>query len=216
MPSQWSNKDNAQFYEHNVQTLQHWAELGGLANCPDLIAIKPYLERANTILEVGPGCGRVINYLCEHYPDKALTAVEQSRQLYDTLEQKYSQHTLVHADIAAFNTTHRYDLILWLWSGITDFSQAEQLPILRHVSQLLSPTGTLIIETFPHDLTPANGSTTDTQSYNLTANDLSLQGYIPSPEEMQRYATTLSLKYNNYITYTTESGRERKLYPLQK
>lgn len=216
MSSQWSNKDNAVFYEQNIQTLQQWATQGGLARCPDVIAIKAYIEKANSILEIGPGFGRVIRYLLEHYPHKTLTAVEQSQQFCDSLKQNYPQITLFHSDIATFTTTKRYDLIIWLWSGLTDFSQTEQLPILRHVSQFLSPAGTLIIETFPHNLTPANGSTTDTQTYSLTANNSNLRGYIPSPEEIQYYASKIPLNYNNYITYTTDSGRERKLYLLEK
>lgn len=216
MTTHWSNKDNSHFYETNTNTLKHWAEIGGLAHCPDLIALKPYLKQAHDILEIGPGYGRVINYLEQHYPHTSLSAIEQSHQLCLQLKQDHPQITLFEADIKTFETTKHYDLVLWLWSGITDFAQSEQLIALEHAAKLLTPTGTLIVETFPHDLTPANGSTTDTQSYTLITNDSSLNGYIPSPTEIKYYAEQLALNYNDYITYTTGSGRERKLYPLRR
>lgn len=217
MAENWTNSDNATFYEHNTDILQEWADAGGLASWPDLIAIHAYIDNAERILEIGAGYGRVQHYLLEHFPNKSLSALEKSSELFNTLKQQFAQRiSLIHADITTYTSKQCYDLILWMWSGITDFSQAEQPQLLKHIQPLLSDNGRLIIETFPHDLTPVNGSTVDTQSYLLTANEFTLHGYIPSPEEMRHFAEQAGLTLEKQLTYTTDSGRERKLYVLAR
>ena len=215
MIQNWSNTDNTFFYENGCHILQNWSQQGGLASCPDLQAIKDYIIPATQILELGAGFGRVINYLTTHYPDKQITAVEKSSQLHTMLKQQnYSNVQLHHADILTFQPEQQFDLILWLWSGLTDFSQTEQPEILSKIQGLLSDNGTLIVETFPHDVTPKNGHMKSSQRYTLSAEGMQLHGYIPSPQEMAAYAKKLGLRLHETLIYTTDSGRERKLYLL--
>jgi phospholipid N-methyltransferase len=217
MADNWTNCDNAHFYENNLEVLQQWAEAGGLAACPDLQALAPYLAQSHSILEIGAGYGRVQSYLLEHYPEKKISALEKSAELYKMLQQQFQNRIeLIHADITSYTTETKYDLILWLWSGLTDFSQLEQPIVLNQIRQLLKSNGKLIIETFPHDLKPANGDITATQSYLLSVNDFTLHGFIPSPEQMQCYANQAELKLEELILYTTDSGRQRKLYALSR
>jgi cyclopropane fatty-acyl-phospholipid synthase-like methyltransferase len=212
----WNNKDNEVFYEQRSEILETWAQAGGLSTWPDLIAIETYIKPVENILEIGSGYGRVLQYLKQHHSDKKITAVEKSHELFNTLTLQFEQSVTLHqCDIANFKTQQRYDLILWLWSGLTDFSKSEQPHIIKHLQQFLTPQGTLIIETFPHDLTPSNGSIIDNQSYELTHNELSLHGYIPSPDEINTYATNAALQLKELIEYKTSSNRKRKLYILK-
>jgi len=217
MTETWINKDNALFYEKNTPILQQWAEAGGLTTWPDLKAIESYITNASNILEIGSGYGRAISYLLKHHSDKQITALERSSQLINVLNLQFEKKiAVVHADINEYKTTKPFSLILWLWSGFTDFSKAEQPTILQHVQSLLASKGALIIETFPHDITPANGSTTASQYYCLSANQYSLNGFIPTPDEMHDYAENAGLMLKELIEYTTTSGRTRKLYCLTK
>lgn len=216
MNNTWSNADNHSFYDNAEVILTDWSKMGGLTNCPDLKAISAYIQKANTLLELGAGFGRVMQYLSNHYPDKQLFAIERSQQLYTKLQQlNLPNTTLYHSDIQKFNSNLKYDLILWMWSGLTDFAKDEQQNIIGHIQKFLTATGYFIIETFPHDVTPANGSIEDNQNYTLTAENKQLHGYIPSPQEMQTYADALNLNLIELIHYTTDSGRKRKLYVLQ-
>ncbi len=211
----WANEDNTLFYEHSSDILKDWAEQGGLASWPDLIAIESYLDRADSILELGSGYGRVLSYLTQHHKNKRISAIEKSNQLFNLLTIQFKHDVqLHHCDIADFSSMQRFDLILWLWSGFTDFSRHEQLPILQHIQPFLTLKGKIIIETFPHDLPPANGQLLEAQNYKLTANDLALHGYIPSPDEMAAYARDSALHLEKVIDYTTTSKRHRKLYVL--
>lgn len=212
----WHNKDNDLFYETHPEILRAWAKAGGLSTWPDLIAIEPYIATADSILEIGSGYGRVLQYITQHHPDKKISGVEKSQNLFNTLTAQFKQNVTLHqCDIAHFNPMTSYDLILWLWSGLTDFSELEQPNIIKHIQPLLTTCGTLIIETFPHDLTPSNGSITETQSYKLTHGDSSLHGYIPSPAQMKTYAAHAALDVTKIIEYKTASQRSRKLYVLK-
>lgn len=217
MNSDWSNEDNSAFYEHHCTTLEEWAKQGGLATWPDLLTITDYIKPANTILEVGAGYGRVLDYLMMHYPKKELSALERSQHFSHQLEKKYGKNvTLYPTDVKMFYAEKRYDLILWLWSGLTDFAQFEQAAVLNHLARFLDPNGRLIVETFPHDEVPANGSINQPQTYQLTADSMQLHGYIPSPVEMEEYADVVGLKIETIRQYRTSSDRMRKLYVIKK
>ena len=80
----------------------------------------------------------------------------------------------------------------------------------------MQKNGRLLIETFPHDAIPANGSlTTSSQHYVLHTDNNDLFGYIPSPEEMSDYAKAAGLTIEKIIRYTTDSGRNRIIYALK-
>lgn len=212
----WTNNDNGAFYENSADTLQAWSSLGGLDSCPDLLAIQNYLDTADTILEIGAGFGRVIKFLKNCYPNKKITAIERSTKLYDLLKLQSTPNTeLILSDITHFQSNKSFDLILWLWSGLTDFSQKEQLNIIRHITLFMKKEARFIIETFPHDAVPANGQVTATQHYILNANNKDLHGYIPSPHEMQNYADALNFVIEKTIYYTTSSDRKRIMYVLK-
>ena len=209
----WVNKNNG---EYTADVLEQWASLGGLDSCPDLLAITDYIAPAETILEVGAGLGRVINFLVNTYPQKKVTAIEKNPALCELLIKKYDLVDIITADIMTLQTKTTFDLILWLWSGLTDFAKEEQLNTVGHVASLLQKNGRLLIETFPHDAIPANGSlTTSSQHYVLHTDNNDLFGYIPSPEEMSDYAKAAGLTIEKIIRYTTDSGRNRIIYALK-
>ena len=209
----WVNKNNGQY---TADVLEQWASLGGLNSCPDLLAIADYITPAKTILEVGAGLGRVINFLTNTYPQKKITAIEKNPALCELLMKKQNSVEIITADIMTLHTKKNFDLILWLWSGLTDFAKQEQLNAVSHVASLLHKEGRLLIETFPHDAIPANGSlTTSSQHYVLHTDTHDLFGYIPSPDEMADYAKASGLIIEKIIRYTTDSGRNRLIYALK-
>lgn len=60
----WDNQDNVDFYQNiPINKLAEISEVCGLDSCCDVKAILPYLLEESSILEIGSGYGRVINYL---------------------------------------------------------------------------------------------------------------------------------------------------------
>ena len=67
-----------------------------------------------------------------------LTGVERSKLLFQMLQCTYSGRIdLFNEDLSEFIPMYKFDLILWMWSGITDFSDMEQIVLLKRLSYFL-------------------------------------------------------------------------------
>ncbi len=216
-PNCWNNHDNAAYYENIPFEIQHgYTILGGLDDYSDLKLIAPYLQNRSSILEVGACFGRVIDYLLENNLGENITAVERSMKYFKLLKQKYNNKVdLIHSDITTATINKKYDAILWMWSGLSDFAKHEQISVLKKLTNLLNPDGVLLIDTFSHAIKPANAQTSHNQSYVISAANCTLYGYIPSPEEMQQYSEQLNINKFIHMPYQTSKSRARSIYILQ-
>lgn len=217
--TRWSNRENAYCYEiASVETYQEFAEKGGLSSYSDLSQVDHYILQATSILEIGACYGRVIDYLFQSRFVGKITAIERSKQFFHFLQSKYSSLPirLIHADAATFQWDQSFDLILWMWSGISDFTPQEQLHVLGHLFSCLLPGGFLILDTFSPTDQPLNAETSQDRSYTIRIKDRLLYGYIPSIEEMKQYAEMLGFQSIQVIPYSTHTHRPRLLYVLAK
>ena len=147
----WINVDNAELYEKMpLDFFMSVAAQGGLDTCNDVAAIKNYIDNAVSILEIGAGYSRVINFILKQNYNGQITAIERNLKLYQHLQQVYSDKiTLVNTDIQKVKLNTKYDLILWMWTGICEFSKPEQQAVIKMLADYLSPQGFLIIDTIP-------------------------------------------------------------------
>ena len=77
----WTNKDNAPFYESApITNLCEVAHMAGLSDGCDLRQIKSYILHSKTILEVGGGFGRVITHLRNMGYNGELYALERNKK----------------------------------------------------------------------------------------------------------------------------------------
>jgi len=215
----WSNCNNAAFYEETpANVFMEFAARGGIDSCCDLELIKPYLDQAKSILEVGAGYGRVIDYLINNNFAAKITALERSKQFFNLLTQKYQNKVnLIQVDLPNYQTTDRYDLILWMWSGISDFAQEEQLPILSLLTKLLTKNGILVIDTLVHSKKLKNESYSAGKNYVIEVNECKIYGYKPSPEEIDAYAAALNFKQvKHLLEYETNMKLKRNLHILSR
>jgi phospholipid N-methyltransferase len=214
----WSNIDNSHYYEHVPYAIQKgFTIIGGLDVFSDLKLAKKYIDNAKSILEVGAGYGRVVDYLLQNNFRGKITAIEKSTKFFALLQSKYSNRVNLNLDdIATFTTKEKFDLILWMWSGISDFSKDEQIFVLRHLFNLLTDEGILILDTFSHSIKPANAITSHEQSYIIHVDECTLYGYIPSPEEVNGYSNHVGFKKVEYLPYKTVTNRDRALYILTR
>ncbi len=215
----WSNYDNAQFYENKLTTkkLKDFSSLGGLDEGSDVNLIMPYLNTATSVLEVGAGYGRVVDLLIKRGFKGKISAIERSGTFVKILNKKFKRKiTLYHNTILNFESNDKFDVILWLWSGISDFCKPEQLSTIKCLSSYLKPNGRFFIDTLVHSKNPANAidgdNQTDNQTYLIEIESQKVYGYMPSPKEMKEYAKSTGFQNIEYCEYKTKTGRLRNLH----
>ncbi len=219
MKKKRGNRDNAQYYE-NISPVHHkdFIKLAGLDDHSDLKLITPQIQAAESLLEVGAGDGRVLNYLQNMGYTGQVTAVERSGQFFAALQESHgARYNLYHCDINDFAPEASFDLILWMWAGISDFTTEEQHTTIAHLASLLTPRGQIILDTFAHDAQPLNADeATMEQSFTVERENACLHGYLPSPEEIAGYAKEIGLTHCHHQAYKTSKDRPRVLHFLKK
>ncbi len=218
---EWSNKDNNAFYEAvKADGLKELARKAGLVSGCDMKVLTPYWTKAESILEVGAGYGRVIDYLLEHQFKGTITAVERCNTLFDHLETQFGEHKnvhLVHQDILELDIDNigSFDLVLMLWSGLADFLPKEQRLVFKKLGILCAKMGKCIIDTLPEFIIPLNSdSTCDQRTYKQQINNATIFTYSISLAEVKKTAR-LARFYNIWHeNYYTETNRKRILHIL--
>jgi len=213
------NVKNALFYDSiSLDLLPDFSVRGGLESGCDLDLIANYIAHVNSILEVGAGYGRVISNLFKRGYNKNLVAIERSKKFCDLLRQNYDgKLEIINADIKSFEYSRQFDLILWLWSGICDFSQEEQGDVLLKIAGFLKKEGVLVVDSLLPSTLPANAETHN-EKYAVIpgGNNSKLYVYTPSPEEIKAYSKTAGLDFMKFISYKTTTNRNRMLYLLSR
>lgn len=213
---QWSNRDNADFYENTSPTLlDDYAHTSGLNSGCDVDLIWPYIKNAKNILEVGAGYGRVIDHLFRLEFKGAITAIERSPTFCERLRSKYQNRVeILQEDLNHVRLPHQFDAILWMWSGITDFNKDEQKHILKHITQFLSPRGILAIDTvLSEEKIKNSGGMSYGQYYVIQKNRTQIFGFKLDVKSLEAYGRELSLTLiKRFIPYQTETGYKRNLH----
>jgi hypothetical protein len=217
----WNNDDNAQYYDAiSLETFQKFVELGGLDTYCDLALLHSQIMRANAILEVAAGCGRALDGLLQMGYQNKVVAVERCSKFYSLL-QKYTQKKafdieVIHADIRNFHSTQKFDLILWLWSGMCDFTTEEQFSVLEKLLFHLNFGGLIVLDTMPCSFVPGNAVWSSEHYSVIPGGENSyLYVYTPSNEEIDCYARNLGLQVK-HIPYRTTTNRPRILHLLSQ
>jgi len=213
----WHNSDNAAMYKKMPLThLKQMAIQGGIDQGCDIKVLTKYINKANFILEVGAGYGRVLNHIIKSGFKGKLFAVERSPKLYRFLKKQFPQIPIYCKDIQRFKTKRKFDLILLLWAGLCDFSQMEQLPLLKQLVSCLNSGGFLIIDLIPNACKIINAINHDRRNKTAKTPYGENHGYLPDKREIKRYIQKLNLLQTEIIVYTTQTGKKRKLYVLRK
>jgi phospholipid N-methyltransferase len=215
----WNNTDNNDFYEAlKIEGMQKFAEKGGLASSCDVRLLTPYWSKAHSILEVGAGYGRVIDYLLKHQFKGTITAIERCNTLFQYLSDHYQSFgnvNLLHADIRHQSYKgERFDLIFMLWSVIAEFGSHEQSLLIGKLAKLLKKNGRLVIDAISKNVIPLKAVQNGKQSYSVKVNSAVVHTYVPNSSEIRQYAKAIGFSDINHVNYRTDVGRERWLYIL--
>lgn len=217
MQPSWTNSHNAIMYKNMpLSYFKKEAIEGGLDNGCDIKAIMQYIKNAQSILEVGAGYGRALNYIIKSKFKGELVALEREPKLCKVLKKRFKTAKIIGDDIRYFKLEKKFDLIIWLWASLCEFSKNEQLPALNNLVQHLNPKGFLIFDIIP--ITDKTINTIDFDRHNRViatpyGND---NQYHPSPNEIERYLQKLALLKKEILVYETKTNKKRNLYVAQK
>jgi trans-aconitate methyltransferase len=211
------NEKNFNFYNKiGIDTFQSLAQAGGFNTFVDLEIAYRYIQPTESIVEIGAGYGRCLDFLFEKKHKGQIIAVEQSAELCIHLRNKYATRAqIVEGDIYTNSFLHKIDTALWMWSGIIDFSVEEQAAVVKHIAGLLTEKGKLFID-IPRIGTQTIASHIDQQRIKLTTDFGEIECYIPLSSEMKEYADAAGFLRVDEINYETATDKKRTMYILMK
>ncbi len=210
----WADS-NRDFYDRmEVDYLRRAADWAGLQASPDVEHLWPRVGEAESLLEIGAGYGRVLGALiCRGFRGR-LVAVERSPHFVRALHERFGERVEVRqGEGTSAAAGEQFDVVLWLWSGITEFPRAEQAAVVRQALARVKPGGTLVLEA--PELGSANNATVNFgQRAIVNASFGTLRVYIPTEEQMREHAgSDASVRA---LDYRTGNGRGRVLYIYEK
>ncbi|KAH9107683.1 hypothetical protein AeMF1_017026 [Aphanomyces euteiches] len=195
------NQDNTPVYElEEMFAVLHAAE--STHGTTDLQVASVHIGSPSSVLEVGPGTGRCIDFFLKlESPPSTLTAIEVSDFHFNHLVHKYAavpQVTIVHGsvlkDCLDGSSNGMFDCAIIMWSTFLEFSKEEQLCIFRQCSKWLRPGGKLVIDVSnPGNRGKVVVSYSEYIKYELFKGHYH-EVYLPSPLEMAEYASASGLQ----------------------
>ncbi len=207
---------NLQYYECvPPEELQQLSINAGLETCPDLEMIHPLIDNAKKILEIGGGYGRAIDFLIQNHFKGVVDIIEPTDNFYDFLQNKYPHRFNIFKElIQEFTPTSQYDLILWLWSSVIEFSPLVLKKVLKKLCLALEKNGILVIETMREHIDPV-GLEYKTAKTSLTRlQHGTLKSFNHSKKDIITLAQKSGLRIMEIKDYELNSGRLRTLMLL--
>ncbi|MDB5273197.1 MAG: hypothetical protein JWO58_1564 [Chitinophagaceae bacterium] len=211
------NDSNKIFYNTvPLEVFQSLTKQGGFDRYVDLKLIEQHLPTSVSVMEVGAGYGRCIDFLLEKKHEASIIGVEQSPQLCEVLINKYKDNPIVqvlHQDIKSMNYPDQVDVVLWLFSGLLDFAKEEQVIVLKKLRSFLKASGKLFVdipqltELTVAKYTGAQDVFMETQYGNITT-------FLPTETDMANYAHHAGFRKVSVIHYETETEKKRSMYQL--
>jgi 2-polyprenyl-3-methyl-5-hydroxy-6-metoxy-1,4-benzoquinol methylase len=211
----WNNKSNQDFYEGvSIEQFKEWAKLGGFDEGCDLDLILPHLKKAKTILEVGAGYGRVVGYLLKQNLSAEISAIERSKSLCEYMEKLYgSRADIICGDLGETNFYKKFDVVIWLWSNISDFAKHEHVSTLRRIASWIEKGGVLVTDILLDSFNTERVNASD-RNYVFQDGGRFAHGYLPTKDEILNYATEVGFEKIEAMPYQTNTSRNRCLFML--
>lgn len=211
------NDKNIQFYNNlGVEPFKKLSEVGGFSSHKDLELVFPYIEGSNSIVEVGAGFGRCLDFFINKGFEGKLIAVEKAIPYLEHLRKHYSDRVeILDVDVKKLSLNEKVDTVLWMFSGIIDFSREEQIQTLKLLAGCLKEKGKLVID-IPKLGFRTYADHTDEQHLRFDSEYGLLECYIPSVEDITEYQEKAGFSGFIRLDYSTPSGKHRTVYILTK
>lgn len=213
------NDQNFDFYNKlGVDPFRELAVRGGFSTFVDMELIYPYIKDSATILELGAGYGRCVEFFLQKGFKGKVIAVEQSPGLMAHMKAKFQKSKnveLLQQDIKELQLTEKVDAALWMWSGLIDFSKAQQFLSLQKIHRMLNEGGKVVID-IPRIGFKTIAEHKDEKNLTFETPFGTLNCYIPDEEDMKGVKDEIGYKELKILNYKTVTDKERTIYILIK
>lgn len=210
------NDANIDFYRRiGANKLRELAAIQGLTQTPEIPLLMPLIKDARLLIEIGAGYGRIIKGLKNNGFRGKIVAQERCPELCAVLRSDCADEAEVfQADIKRQLYPEQPDALLWMWSGILEFTPEEQQTVIRRLFAHLKCDGILVIE-IPREIRHV-GKPIDERRIIVDTEWGRLDAYLPSEEELLDYTEKAGFTPLQTIHYQTESGLKRSMYVFKK
>lgn len=192
-----------------ITDMEHLAYLSGLDTNEDLFWIDHYIRKANSILELGAGYGRVLDFIRWINRDCSLYAVEMSPHFCKILKKKHPNSAEIwNKNILSLRVKNYdilgVDLITWMWGSIMDLSDEQQYKSLGNLKEFLAPNGTFVIETPCLNEKKLEERLEHIGKYIKESTGETYYCNIPSIDKMKEYALGNGYSRISHLSYPTK------------
>lgn len=210
------NDANIDFYRRiGANKLREMAALQGLSQGPEIPLLMPYIQNARLLVEIGAGYGRIVKALKVNGFQGHIVAQERCPELCRVLREDCGEDAeIFEADIKRNRYPQSADALLWMWSGILEFTPEEQQEVITQLFQHLNPGGILVIE-IPREIRYI-GKPVDERKIVVDTEWGRLDAYLPSEDELLAYGKNAGFTHLQTIYYQTDSELKRSIYVFEK
>jgi trans-aconitate methyltransferase len=212
------NDSNKIFYNTiPLDVFQSLTQQGGFDECLDLQLIEKYLSDSTSIMEVGAGYGRCIDFLLKKKYKAKILAIEQSSQLSFVLLEKYKNEPtveVIHEDIKTLVVSDKVDVVLWLFSGMLDFAKEEQPVVLKRLRSFLKDNGRLFLDV-PQLAELTVAKYTSKQDVLMETPYGNIITFLPTFADIEVYAAQSGFSKVFVTHYSTGTEKKRSIFMLE-
>ena len=212
------NDSNRIFYNTvPLEVFQSLTQQGGFDECIDLELIEKHIAASASIMEVGAGYGRCVDFLLKKKQEAKILAIEQSPQLSKVLLDKYKNQPKVqvlHEDIKTLVLSDKMDIVLWLFSGMLDFGKEEQPVVLKRLRSFLKDDGKLFID-IPQLAELTVAKYTSAQDIVMETPYGNITTFLPAWRDIENYASQAGFSKVSVIHYNTSTEKKRSIFTLE-
>ena len=211
------NDKNLLFYKNiGLNPFMKLSDVGGFSSYADMELIASYISPEASILELGAGYGRCLDYFIKKGHKGKLTGIEFALPLVDYLNQNFSgKAEIINADIKKLELSSKYDVALWMWSGIIDFSKEEQLHSCKRIYAILHEGGRFFID-IPRMGVQTIADHLDSQNLVLTTDYGEIHAFIPNDLDMESMKEKVGFSRMVKTDYSTATDKKRTVYMIEK
>ena len=192
-----------EYYDTLTESEFHAMEdRAGLLDCPDLRKLREMAadrfpaDRPLEYLEIGIGTGRVVRWLLNNLPRPKVVGIDNCRAHVKKAIGEFKRRAkFLHLDVLKLRESGRFDVVLWLFSGLAEMSPDRRVEAFQRIRAALRPSGAFLLDmvvTVPLDQV-RESKVDDGYCEVVNASGARLSLHVPIPAQIEEYAKAAGL-----------------------